>query len=73
VVRRNAPFPERVAVGALAMRFVADFHHLMGDWATWASERVRTWEHPDGSGWDGAYAVFESVAAHAADDRPTTS
>jgi PadR family transcriptional regulator, regulatory protein AphA len=57
----NAPFPERVAVGALAMRFVADFHHLMEDWATWAAAQVRTWEQPDGSDWAGAYSVFDAV------------
>src|SRR5262249_35304473 len=31
-----APFPERAAVGAVAMRFVADFHRLLEDWSTWA-------------------------------------
>jgi hypothetical protein len=58
----EAPFPERMAVGALAMRFVADFHRLFEDWAVWAADQVATWEHPDGRDWDGALAVMSDVA-----------
>ncbi len=58
----DAPFPERVAVGALAMRFVADFHHLIEEWTVWAADQVRTWQEPDGRNWeDDAHAVFASI------------
>jgi DNA-binding PadR family transcriptional regulator len=59
----DAPFPERVAVGALAMRFVVDFHRLLEDWATWAAAEVATWETSDGRGWDGARGVLLDIAA----------
>ena len=57
-----APFPERTAMGALSMRFVADLHRLMEEWATWAAAEVATWKHADGRDWDGALAVFADVA-----------
>jgi len=63
----EAPFPERTAVGALAMRFVVDFHRLLEDWAVWAADQVATWEHPDGRDWDGALAVMSDVARGGAD------
>jgi hypothetical protein len=58
----EAPFPERTAMGALAMRFVVDFHRLLEEWSIWASSEVATWEHPDGRDWDGALAVMVDVA-----------
>jgi len=58
-----APFPERVAMGALTMRFVADFHRLVEDWATWAAQEVATWEHADGRDWKGAHAVMVDIAS----------
>ena len=58
----EAPFPERAAMGALAMRFVADFQRLLEDWAVWASAEVATWEHADGRDWPGALEVFADVA-----------
>jgi DNA-binding PadR family transcriptional regulator len=61
----EAPFPERMAVGALAMRFVVDFHRLLEEWAIWAASQVGTWEHPDGRDWDGALAVMADVAESA--------
>jgi DNA-binding PadR family transcriptional regulator len=60
-----APFPERTAMGALSMRFVADLHRLLEEWATWASDEVATWQHADGRDWDGALAVFADVAGAA--------
>ena len=60
-----APFPERAAMGALSMRFVADLHQLIEEWATWAAAEVTTWKHADGRDWDGAVAVFADVAARA--------
>ena len=60
----TAPFPERASVGALAMRFVADFHRLIEHWAEWATAEVETWERPDGRDWNGAVAVNQDVADH---------
>lgn len=58
----TAPFPERIATGALTMRFVADFHRLVEEWATWAAQEVATWEHADGRGWEGAHDVMTDIA-----------
>lgn len=58
----EAPFPERAAMGALTMRFVADFHRLVEEWSEWASAEVATWEHADGQGWKGAAETFVEIA-----------
>jgi PadR family transcriptional regulator AphA len=58
----TSPFPERLAVGALGLRFVTDFHRLLETWAEWAACEVATWQQPDGRGWDGARAVIVDVA-----------
>ena len=63
----QAPFPARAAVGALGLRFVADFQRLLETWAEWAAAEVATWEHPDGRDWDGVRAVQEHVARFGAD------
>jgi PadR family transcriptional regulator AphA len=57
-----APFPERTGVVVLTMRFVADFHRMLEEWATWAAREVATWEHPDGRGWTGAHTVMTDIA-----------
>jgi len=57
-----APFPERASMGALTMRFVADFHRLVEEWAEWAAGEVATWDAPDGADWSGRSAVFAAVA-----------
>jgi len=59
----TAPFPERVAMGALTMRFVADFHRLVEEWSTWAAQEVATWEHADGRDWNGAKDVMADIAS----------
>jgi DNA-binding PadR family transcriptional regulator len=61
----GAPFPDRASVGALSMRFVADFHGLIEQWATWAHTEVETWEDSAGRGWPGARDVFSAVAGTA--------
>ncbi|HEX4820229.1 MAG TPA: hypothetical protein VFV00_08480 [Acidimicrobiales bacterium] len=58
----SAPFPERIAMGALTMRFVADFHRLVEEWTTWAAREVATWEHADGREWKGARKVMSDIA-----------
>jgi hypothetical protein len=62
----EAPFPERVAMGALTMRFVADFHRLLEGWTQWAAAEVSTWEHADGRDWQGAQDVFADIAGQRA-------
>jgi DNA-binding PadR family transcriptional regulator len=63
-----APFPARASVGALSMRFVADFQSLIEQWATWAHTEVETWEDSAGRNWPGARLVFSSVAHRPAPD-----
>lgn len=62
-VSGDAEFLDRVGVNGLAMRFGADFHRLVEEWATWALAEVATWEHADGRGWEGGMEVFRDVAA----------
>jgi DNA-binding PadR family transcriptional regulator len=62
----QGPFPARAAVGALGLRFVADFQRLLETWAEWAAAEAATWEHPDGRDWDGVRAVQEYVAGFGA-------
>ena len=57
-----SPFPERSGVVVLTMRFVADFHRLLEEWAEWAAGEVATWEHPDGRDWKGAHPVMADIA-----------
>ena len=59
----EAPFPERSAVGALTMRFVADFHRLVEEWSTWAATEVATWDEPDGRNWVAADEIYADVAS----------
>ncbi len=40
----SSPFPERLHVGALTMRFQADFERLVEEWAAWAGDEVATWK-----------------------------
>jgi DNA-binding PadR family transcriptional regulator len=61
----EAPFPERIAQGALTMRFVADFHRLVEDWATWAASEVATWDDARGKRWTGARDALAAVAERA--------
>jgi DNA-binding PadR family transcriptional regulator len=61
----EAPFPERAAMGALTMRFVADFHRLLEQWTDWAAAEVATWDHADGRDWAGTGAVFTEIAGRA--------
>ena len=61
----QAPFPERIAQGALTLRFVADFHRLVEEWCTWAASEVATWDDAQGHGWTGARAALAEVAGRA--------
>jgi len=69
----SAPFPERTGVVVLTMRFVADFHRLLEQWAEWAARETATWEHPDGRDWEGADKVMLDIAQSGTvtSDRPT--
>ena len=61
----DAPYMERMAVGALTMRFVFDFHELIDRWATWASDAVSSWEDGTGGGWTGAQETFADIVERA--------
>jgi DNA-binding PadR family transcriptional regulator len=61
----GAPFPERVGVVVLTMRFVTDFQRLLEAWAEWAAGEVATWGHPDGRDWKGARKVMADIAKSA--------
>lgn len=61
----DAPYPERMAAGALTMRFVFDFHELIERWATWASEAVASWDDETGHGWPGAHETFAGIVERA--------
>lgn len=58
-----APFPDRNAVGALTMRFVADFHRLVEGWSTWAATEVATWDEASGRNWAGAGEIYADIAS----------
>jgi DNA-binding PadR family transcriptional regulator len=60
----TAPFPERVGVVVLTMRFVTDFHRLLEDWTNWAADEIATWKHPDGRDWKAARNVMADIANH---------
>lgn len=62
----TTPFPDRVPLGAIGMRFVADLYRMMESWAEWATAEVSTWDDVHGKDWmDGARAVMAEIAAHA--------
>jgi len=58
----DAPFRERTSVVVLPMKFVADFHRLVEEWAEWAAAQVEHWEHADGRDWSGVRDVMEEIA-----------
>jgi len=42
-LRRQGPFPSRMAQLNLTGRFLTDFYAMVGDWAAWAAGIVETW------------------------------
>ena len=49
----EAPFPERLALNTLGLRFVVDHERLIGTWARWALDQTAQWRSPvDPGPWD---------------------
>ena len=49
----DPPFPDRLAVNALALRYHLDHERLQAEWARWALEQIESWRSPtDPGGWD---------------------
>ena len=49
----DAPFPERLALNSIALRFQLDHERLFGTWARWALEQTAEWRTPTDPGpWD---------------------
>jgi DNA-binding PadR family transcriptional regulator len=47
------PFPDRLAINTVALRFQYDHEQLIGDWARWALEQTTEWRSPtDPGSWD---------------------
>lgn len=63
VVDGVAPFPDRNAVGALTMRFVADFHRMVEEWSTWAATEVATWDDASGRNWTASGEIYSDIAS----------
>lgn len=71
-VRGETPFVDRVAWQALAMRFVADFHRLLADWADWASDEVEGWPSVTAAPREPGLAVFQEVHESSAPRGPSS-
>jgi DNA-binding PadR family transcriptional regulator len=51
--RGDVPFPERLALNTIGLRFHVEHERLFGAWARWALEQVATWRSPtDPGNWD---------------------
>ena len=49
----EVPFPDRIALNTVALRFQYDHEQLIGDWARWAHEQVADWDSVTDPGlWD---------------------
>jgi DNA-binding PadR family transcriptional regulator len=58
----DAPFPDRLAINTLGLRFVADHERAIGSWARWALEQTTGWRSPTDPGrWDPRMAFEERV------------
>jgi PadR family transcriptional regulator, regulatory protein AphA len=52
-LRGEVPFPSRLAINSLALRFQIDHERSIGDWARWALEQTAEWVSPtDPGSWD---------------------
>jgi DNA-binding PadR family transcriptional regulator len=51
--RGDAPFPERIHINSLGLRFQLDHERLIGSWARWALEQTAQWKSSTDPGtWD---------------------
>jgi hypothetical protein len=56
--RDDVPFPERVHLNALGLRFIVDHERSIGTWARWALDQTAGWASTsDPSGWGHGQAL----------------
>jgi PadR family transcriptional regulator AphA len=49
----EVPFPDRIALNTVALRFQYDHEQLIGDWARWAGAQIADWDSvTDPGSWD---------------------
>jgi PadR family transcriptional regulator AphA len=49
----TVPFPDRLSINTVALRFQHDHERLIGDWARWALEQTSSWRSTtDPGSWD---------------------
>lgn len=54
----DVPFPDRIHLNALGLRFVLDHERTIVDWARWALEQIDGWASTiDAAGWDHVAAL----------------
>jgi PadR family transcriptional regulator AphA len=46
----DVPFPERLPINSVALRFQLDHERLIGSWARWALDQVADWRSPTDPG-----------------------
>jgi PadR family transcriptional regulator AphA len=57
----TAPFPERLALNTLGLRFMIDHERLIGAWARWALDQTAEWHSPtDPGAWDYRQTFIDS-------------
>src|SRR6476620_237473 len=62
----DVPFPDRLALNTVALRFQHDHERLIGDWARWALEQIAEWRSPTDPGtWDFHEAIPPSTGGAA--------
>lgn len=63
IERGEAPFPERLPLNTIALRFQLDHERLIGAWARWALDQTAQWRSPvDPGPWD--YRRVFAAAGH---------
>ena len=49
----DVPFPERLPLNTLGLRFIVDHEQAIANWARWALDQTATWNSPTDAGdWD---------------------
>jgi PadR family transcriptional regulator, regulatory protein AphA len=60
--RGDVPFPERLPINSVALRFQLEHERLIGDWARWALEQTGGWRSPaDPGAWDHRDAFSSAI------------
>jgi hypothetical protein len=44
------PFPDRLPLNTIGLRFVVDHERLIGTWARWARAQTAEWQSPTDAG-----------------------